>query len=477
MPSRRSKGQGSVFRRSGAGPYIATWVDHSGKRCQKSTQTTDKATALRILGKFVADAALRREGVIDAAADRYAVQGRIPFETHAEQYLANCERRGLDAEHIASKRKHLTGFREVSKIELLYAVTPDTLETYLASVKDAGRSARSVNFARQQLVAFAGWCVKTGRLLGNPFKSVSIQDESQDRRRVRRPLTDDELGRLVQVASDRGRAAWYLGAALAGLRRGDLKRIEWRDVNLTEKTLTIRNGKAKRTDVLSMHPQLVQAFRDHLKAHPGVPTARVFREAVTNRTRLSDFLRAGIARRVPILGADGKPVRIGKGKRERDKTRIDCTDAEGRIADLHALRTTLGTQLARAGVAPQVAQKIMRHSDYRTTLKSYTVLGLHDTATAVAKLPSIRTPGREEQRATGTHGQPQAVVVNPQLESQLIRRDSMQIGATRRTDPTSVPHPSRSDSALENRAISSHSDAPSGMERKRLELSTPSLQS
>ncbi len=31
------------------------------------------------------------------------------------------------------------------------------------------------------------------------------------------------------------------------------------------------------------------------------------------------------------------------------------------------LRTTLGTQLARAGVAPQITQRIMRHADFRTT--------------------------------------------------------------------------------------------------------------
>lgn len=39
---------------------------------------------------------------------------------------------------------------------------------------------------------------------------------------------------------------------------------------------------------------------------------------------------------------------------------------------LHARRTTLGTVLARLGVAPQVAQQILRHKDYRTTLR-------HDT--------------------------------------------------------------------------------------------------
>jgi hypothetical protein len=47
-------------------------------------------------------------------------------------------------------------------------------------------------------------------------------------------------------------------------------------------------------------------------------------------------------------------------------------DAQGKVIDLHAMRTTLGTNLARAGVAPQVAREIMRHADYRTTLKHYT---------------------------------------------------------------------------------------------------------
>ena len=68
--------------------------------------------------------------------------------------------------------------------------------------------------------------------------------------------------------------------------------------------------------------------------------------------------------------------------------------------DLHAMRTTLGTNLARAGVAPQIAQRIMRHADYRTTLKHYTVLGLTDTSKAISQLPSIQGPQRT--LATGT---------------------------------------------------------------------------
>src|SRR5262245_56057002 len=53
------------------------------------------------------------------------------------------------------------------------------------------------------------------------------------------------------------------------------------------------------------------------------------------------------------------------------------------ITALKPLCFRLATNLARAGVAPQIAQRIMRHSDYRTTLKHYTVLGLRDTAAAI----------------------------------------------------------------------------------------------
>ena len=173
-------------------------------------------------------------------------------------------------------------------------------------------------------------------------------------------------------------------------------------MDFAEGTLTVREGKAKRVDVLPLHPQLADALRERKAARMAVGSARVFPETVTDRTRQRDFLRAGLAREEVVTDANGEPVLIGEGKRERPKTRIVCEDEEGRVIDLHALRTTLGTQLARAGVAPQIAQRVMRHGDYRTTLAHYTVLGLTDTAGAVNALPVIGDPEGEAERATGT---------------------------------------------------------------------------
>ena len=64
-------------------------------------------------------------------------------------------------------------------------------------------------------------------------------------------------------------------------------------------------------------------------------------------------------------------------------------DAQGRTVDVHSLRHTFATLMARNGVSPSVAQKLMRHSDIRLTMNTYTHLSLTDTAGAVAALPAI----------------------------------------------------------------------------------------
>lgn len=64
-------------------------------------------------------------------------------------------------------------------------------------------------------------------------------------------------------------------------------------------------------------------------------------------------------------------------------------DDRERVVDVHSLRHTFATLLARGGVSPTVAQKFMRHRDVRLTMNMYTHLELADTAGAVAGLPTL----------------------------------------------------------------------------------------
>ena len=405
MAKQRHRGTGTIFKRTERGSWMISWYDHNGKRIERSTRTTDRAAAERILRERLSEAALRRDGVIDPTQDRYSIEARKPITELVSAYIAHCRQTGQARRNVDQKSRHLERLIEATHAKRLVDLTPDALEHHMGLMRESGLSARSMNFARQIAVAFVSWCVKTGKAPTNPLRVVPKLDENADRRRVRRPLTDDELHRLLEVAREHGREVWYLAAALAGLRRGDLERLTWGDIDFVEGTITISGGKAKRVDQVPMHPQLADAFRARLRAAPAMPRAKVFSSGVSSRTQLRDFLRAGLAREEPVTDEQGKPIMVGKGKWQRPKTRITTEDAEGRVIDLHALRTTLGTQLARAGVAPQIAQRIMRHGDYRTTLKHYTVLGLSDTSKAVEALPGIGSTV-EAERSTGTADEP-----------------------------------------------------------------------
>ncbi len=432
----RGNGQGTLMRRTERGPWIARWYDHEGKRRERSTRTTDKMAAQRMLTKWTTDATLRREGVIDARKDKYATEGRKLLTDHVSDYIMHCRRAGQDTRHVDQKKTHLYRLMDTTGATRLTDLTADALERHMAVLLNDGLSARTANFARQIAVAFSTWCVRTGRSESNPLKVVPKQDETKDRRLVRRPLTDDELARLLSVAQDHGRKAWYLTAVLAGLRKGDLQRLRWCDIDFDASTITIEHGKAKRTDVIPMHRQLAEELKRRHDESMTVPKARVFPQTVTDVTRLKDFLRAGLAHEEVVTDVNGNPVMIGKGSRQRPKTRIVTEDAEGRVIDLHAMRTTLGTNLARYGATQQSAQSIMRHADYRTTLKHYTLLGLTDTAKAIDQLPDIGPPATDAAQATGTTGE--IAQDDPHLQPHQRQRESVRSGATRRGDVKSA---------------------------------------
>lgn len=113
-----------------------------------------------------------------------------------------------------------------------------------------------------------------------------------------------------------------------------------------------------------MNTTLVDILYEH-KAVQAPGTQFVFPTTVTDDTRDKDFARAGIQK----------------------------INSKGEVADLHSLRKTLGTNLARAGVPQESAKELMRHSSYRTTSDYYTDLDMTDLIKAMDAIPKIeRSP-------------------------------------------------------------------------------------
>ena len=96
---------------------------------------------------------------------------------------------------------------------------------------------------------------------------------------------------------------------------------------------------------------------------------------------------------------------LGRGGQEEaapHEDALQCVEATGRIADFHKLRHTFGTNLARAGVPPSVAMKLMRHSDITLTMKLYTHTATTSKADDRGSLPTIKPLALNAVRATGT---------------------------------------------------------------------------
>ena len=147
-----------------------------------------------------------------------------------------------------------------------------------------------------------------------------------------RPITDEQLHAVLKRANRARTRAYLLLAAYAGLRVHEIAKIRGEDFD--GKFLTV-TGKGNKTEVLPLHPQLIELARHMPKSGYWFPSytgsGPVGPHAVSKAIR--DTMRRA--------GFDGKP---------------------------HQLRHTFATKLVREGVDLSVVQKLMRHESPATTV-------------------------------------------------------------------------------------------------------------
>jgi len=179
-------------------------------------------------------------------------------------------------------------------------------------------------------------------------------------------ISDKQRLRLERIG--RERALIYKFMILTGLRCGEVASLTVASLRLDEANPYVliegRHAKSGKAALLPLRPDLADDLRKYI--------ANMANEAATDAPLFnlgSSFLRT--------FNLDLAAAGIAK-----------C-DGQGRTVDVHSLRHTFATLLARKGVSPSIAQKLMRHSDIRLTMNTYTHLEVADTAAAVAELPAF----------------------------------------------------------------------------------------
>lgn len=340
-------------------------LDSDAKAQDVSLRTSDRQAAEKKLREMVSERERETAGIIAPKALRDAAV--TPLSDHLSAYLDDLRTKGRDEMYVYNVEKRIEKLLSACRWEYPRHVTADSFVGWRSANRD--KAAKTLNEYLDAMRGLLKWMIRQGRLESNPLAVVGTVETRGREVRQRRAFTDSQLYQLVTVATPERRAL-YLLAAFSGLRKAELESLTWADVCLNGEgsSVTVRASMTKnhKMALLPLHQDATEALRAIQPAcadscapvFARVPWAYQFRE---------DLAKAG----------------------------IPYKDGQGRQADFHALRHTLATNLARAGVQPRVAMEVMRHSDMKLTAKTYTDATQLSTYAAIKSLPSLCKPASQ----------------------------------------------------------------------------------
>ncbi len=339
----------------------------------------DKEATKQLAAQLERDAELVQAGLISESRFQ---RGRTVKE-HLTDFEACLRAKGRSENYVKTTIQRVTSVVDECNFNRVSDIRQSNLEIYLGSLRDEGLSASTRNHYLTAMKMFVNWMVRDRRLRDNPLLGLSKENTDVDRRRVRRPLKEEEFTKLLKVTSKaadyRGlsgeaRAVLYIVACYTGYRRNEIGSVSKGSFDFSSEppTLTVEAGysKRKRRDTVPLRRDFADLIESWLAKHTDLDdNASIF---PISGKRTAQMLRADL-----------------------ELAEIPYVDDQGRYADFHALRSTFITNLSRSGVSPKMAQTLARHSDINLTMNIYTQVDLVEQSAAMECLPAVSLPSEE----------------------------------------------------------------------------------
>ncbi len=394
MTGRRFGGGRLVKREDGV--YVGVWTGADGRRHRRGL-SSDRRLAERAISLAVRDRDLVTLGLKteDAQLSR--------LSELSGKYLPDLETR--------TSPRH---FKRISSVlpKLIAALGDPVVRdlkvagvmTYRQRRLREGAARRTVNLEAGGLGAMLRWSHLAGLIGANPLAQLRpLPTGPAYEKHSRRAMSEAEIAAFFRAAQEAdldavahldrrpGQARRYHGdrkrpripqlpvwraLVLVGARWTELVSSRWGDFDVDARTLTLRpvTTKNRRGRVLPLS-EIVAQDLEHLRevqtafyGRPPLPTEAIF------------------------LGPAGRPI-LGNETRMRwrfrrtlERAGIPRVDALGRWLDVHALRHSCGTLLARSGAGLVEVQRLLGHSTPALTAKVYLHMELDDLRTAVARV-------------------------------------------------------------------------------------------
>ncbi|MFV0422229.1 tyrosine-type recombinase/integrase [Oleidesulfovibrio sp.] len=265
----------------------------------------------------------------------------LMYSQACNEYIADCQAR-LQPNTIQEKKNHLMSFAAfVAKDFPIAQLATQTAQEYLAFTQTEKGNV-SANRHQRTLKALWNWHIRRGNFLGNPWAQTVPYPEDSETRYI--PPAEDVIA-VLKAAED-----WeydFLQVILkTGARAGEVRNLQWTDVDLRRATLTLwtrkRKGGAKEPRAINMSAQLLQIITRRYEAKGD--NEYVFTNPLSGKpfTRQSRPMKYLMERLCPLAGV--KPF------------------------TLHALRHFVALTLRDSGKAtPFDLQRVLGHQRLQTT--------------------------------------------------------------------------------------------------------------
>ena len=254
-------------------------------------------------------------------------------------------------------------------------IRPPDLQRLVERIAGTGMSPSTIRNAINPVRAIYRRAMQLGEVPDDPTVGIVLPSVRSRRDRVAEPV---EASLLLAAVPKRDRVVWAL-ALYAGLRRGEIMALRWRDLDFAERENRVERGWDDKVGVIDPKSRAARRsvpMADRLAAIPSAHRAACAWAATTTASRPESS-------RVTPFGPTGLHGRAGGWKA-----------ADLQPIGLHEARHTFASTMIAAGIDAKELSQYMGHSSIATTSTSTaTSSRLRDGAPARSWMPSRRGAG------------------------------------------------------------------------------------
>ena len=270
-------------------------------------------------------------------------RGKIKFEELSASYLEYSKTNKRSWTRDRTSIKSLSNYFQG---KYLHEIKPLMIESYKNKrIKDVSPATlnRELACLKHMFTKATAW-EKTDH---NPVKSVKLLRENNGRLRY---LTREEIQKLCEICPDHLKPI-VLTALLTGMRRGEILKLKWEDVDLDQKLILVRNTKNNETREVPLNNLLTNVLRDIKFSSPYV-----------------------------FCNKNGKPYGSVRKSYETALKKAGITNFR-----FHDLRHTFASHLVMSGVDLMTVKELLGHKTIKMTLR-YAHLSPSHKRKAIASL-------------------------------------------------------------------------------------------